>query len=119
MLASTVSAPSASRARGTTFAMTDTVRNAGAVASGPSATRYYLSLDAVKSAGDILLTGNRAVPGLAAGGSHSGGVTVTVTTATPLNTYFVLACPDGASAVPETDETNNCTASSTAVTITP
>ena len=58
-------------------------------------------------------------PGLAAGGSHSGGVTLTVSTATALNTYVVVACADGAGAVPETDETNDCTASSTTVTITP
>ena len=87
--------------------------------SGASATRYYLSLDAVKSAGDALLTGSRTVPGLAAGGSHSGTVTVTIPAATPLNTYFVLACADGPSTVVETDETNNCKASSTTVTVTP
>ena len=114
-----VSAPPATKQRGTTFTVTDTAQNIGAVASGPSATRYYLSLDAVKSAGDTLLTGSRTVPALAAGASHTGTVTLTIPTATLLNTYFVLACADGPNTVVETDETNNCKASSTTVTVTP
>ena len=119
LVENTVSAPPATKARGTSFPVTDTVQNVGAVASGASATRYYLSLDTVKSAGDALLTGSRAVPGLAAGGSHSGTVTVTIPAATPLNTYFLLACADAPNTVVETDEANNCKASGTTVTITP
>ena len=74
LVETTVSAPPATKKRGTGFPMTDTVQNLGAVASGASATRHYLSLDAVKSANDILLTGSRSVPGVAAGASHSGNV---------------------------------------------
>ena len=40
-------------APGATFSVTDTVQNLGPGASESSKTRYYLSLDAVKSAGDI------------------------------------------------------------------
>ena len=58
-------------------------------------------------------------PVLAAGGSHSGTVTVTIPAATPPSTYFLLACADGPNTVVETDETNNCKASSTTVTVTP
>ena len=89
------------------------------VASGVSTTRYYLSLDAVKGTGDTLLSGSRNVPGLAAGGTHSGTATVTIPGATPLNTYFLLACADDAKSVAEIDEANNCKASSTTVTVTP
>ena len=71
----TTNPPAPVRAPGTTFSVTDTVQNAGPAASGPSTTRYYLSLDAVKNAGDTLLTGSRGVPGLAAGASQSGTVT--------------------------------------------
>jgi hypothetical protein len=115
----TVSAPPETKVRGTTFAVTDTVQNVGAVGSAPSTTRYYLSLDAVKSAGDMLLNGSRGVPTLAAGASHSGTVTVTIPAATPSNTYFLLACADAPNTVVETDETNNCKASSTTVAVTP
>ena len=76
------------RAPGTAFSVTDTVRNLGPVASAPSTTRYYLSLDAVKGAGDTLLAGSRGVPGLAAGASQSGTVTVTIPAATPLNSLL-------------------------------
>ena len=88
--------------------MTATVRNAGAVASGSSTTRYYLSLDGVQNAGDTLLTGSRGVPGLAAGASSSGTVTVTIPASTPLNTYLLLACADDLNTVVETAETTNC-----------
>jgi subtilase family serine protease len=119
LVENTVSAPPTTKARGTTFPITDTVQNLGAVASGASTTRYYLSLDAVKSAGDTLLGGSRTVPALAAGASHSGTVTVTIPAATPLNTYVLLACADAPNTVVETDETNNCKASGTTVTVTP
>jgi len=114
-----VSAPPATKARGTTFQVTDTVQNLGAVAAGTSVTRYYLSLDVVKSASDTLLTGTRSIPALAAGASNSGTVTVTIPTTTPLNTYFLLVCADGLNTVVETNEANNCKASVTTVTVTP
>jgi len=119
LVESTVSAPPATKARGTGFPVTDTAQNLGGVASGASTTRYYLSLDAVKSANDTLLTGSRAVPALAAGGSQAGTVTVTIPAVTQPNTYFLLACADNANAVVETDETNNCKASGTTMTVTP
>jgi len=119
LLENAISAPPATKVRGTTFTVTDTVQNAGAVPSGVSTTRYYLSLDTAKNTGDTLLTGSRIVPALAAGATHTGTVTVTIPAATPLNTYFLLACADDAKSVVETDEANNCKASSTTVTITP
>jgi hypothetical protein len=113
-----VSNPPATKARGTTFTLTDTARNAGSVASGPSMTRYYLSLDGTKNAGDTLLTGSRAVPGLAAGAnSPSATITVTIPSTTPLNLYYLLACADDLNAVVETTETNNCRASTTRVQV--
>jgi hypothetical protein len=119
LLGDAVSNPPTTKARGTAFSVTDTTRNAGPVASGASTTRYYLSLDGLKNAGDTLLTGSRAVPGLAAGASSSGTITVTIPTGAPLNTYLLLACADDLNTVVETTESNNCKASATAVTITP
>ena len=106
----TTNPPAPILAPGTTFSVTDTVQNAGTGASGPSTTRYYLSLDASKSADDTLLTGTRSVPGLDPGASHSGTVTVTIPPATPPNTYFLLACADDQNAVAESNEGNNCIA---------
>jgi hypothetical protein len=106
----TTNPPAPIRAPGTTFAVTDTLLNAGPVESGASRTRYYLSLDGVKGAGDALLTGSHSAPGLAAGASHTGTVTVTIPAGTALNTYYLLACADDQSAVVESDEFNNCMA---------
>ena len=116
---SAVSAPPSTVARGASFPVTDTAQNLGPVASGPSTTRYYLSHDAAKSAGDTLLTGSRAIPALAAEASHAGSATVAIPANTPLDTYFLLACADNTNAVVETDETNNCVPSTTTVTVTP
>src|SRR5262249_52915411 len=98
-----VSSPPASKQRGTTFQVTDTTRNVGTVASAASTTRYYLGLNQVKSPGDVLLTGSRSVPSLAAAATSAGTVTVTIPASTMPNTYYLLACADGASAVPETN----------------
>jgi subtilase family serine protease len=119
LLETVVSAAPATKQRGTTFPMTDTVQNAGDVASGASSTRYYLSLDAVKSASDILLNGSRSIPALQPGASHSGPVTLTIPANTAPNTYFVLACADAASSVIETNETNNCKAAPATMVVTP
>jgi hypothetical protein len=55
----TTNPPNPAVAPGATFKATDTVKNLGLIASGSSTTRYYLSLDTMKSANDILLTGTR------------------------------------------------------------
>ena len=101
------------------FSVTDTAKNNGAATAGASTTRYYLSLDTVKSSGDKLLTGSRAVPSLAAGVQSSGTVTVTVPSTTALGSYFLLACADDAKVVAESNENNNCKASATKVTVNP
>ena len=56
------------------------MQNGGAAGSKASTTRYYLSLDAVKGAGDALLTGGRSIPALAPGACHSRIITVTIPT---------------------------------------
>jgi subtilase family serine protease len=98
------------RAPGASFSVTATVQNAGTAPSGSSTVRYYLSLDAGKSADDTRLTGSQAVGGLDPGESRSGAVTVTIPASTPLNTYFLLACADDANVVGEPNEDNNCVA---------
>jgi hypothetical protein len=119
LVASAMSNPPATAARRSKFAVTDTAQNAGAVAAKASKMRYYLSLDAVKSADDRLLATTRNVKALTPGAIHSGTVKVTIPAATPANTYYVLACADGTNAVAETSEANNCRASAGTVTITP
>ena len=94
------------------------MQNQGLVAAAASTTRYYLSLDAVKSADDLLLPASRPVPILAAGASSTATVTLSSPGTTALGSYYVLACADAANAVAEAGETNNCRASASTVQVT-
>jgi hypothetical protein len=106
-------------APGDKFWVLDVTINQGiAGATKSSYTRYYLSLDGTKSTTDKILTGNRLVPALGAGGFSWGIVSVTVPSSMPLENYYLLACADDTKSVPETDENNNCFASFGRVTVT-
>jgi subtilase family serine protease len=118
LLATAVTSPPGALPPGASFAVTDTVLNQGGLATGASTTRYYLSADTLRDAADRRLTGNRGVPGLASGVSSTGTVTVTAPATVPLGVYFLLACADDLTAVNESNETNNCIASSTTVQVT-
>jgi hypothetical protein len=98
------------------FSVTDSTHNQGSDAVATT-TRYYLSRDAVKDAGDKLLSGKRAVPALAAGATSTGTVNVTVPKSTKLGVYRLLACADDLKVQAEDDETNNCRASTTTVEV--
>lgn len=105
---SSLSTPPPALLAGASFTVTDTTRNAGNIAVGASVTRYYLSLDSSKSASDILLSGSRNVPSLAAATANSGSVSVTIPAGTTPATYFLLACADDTGLVSENSEGNNC-----------
>src|SRR2546430_841308 len=111
-----VTNPPATVLDGGSFSVTDTVQNIGSAAAAASTTRYYLSTTTSKS-GARLLTGSRAVPSLASSATSSGTVTVTVSAGTPGGTYVLLACADYTLVVPETNESNNCKASASQVTV--
>jgi subtilase family serine protease len=111
LLASNVSNPPLETAPGRKMSMTDTTTNAGDVSAPPSATRYYLSLDSLKSASDILLAGARDVPMLTPGAFSTGPRVVTVPSTAPSGTYRVLACADDTAKMTEGSEANNCAAS--------
>jgi subtilase family serine protease len=91
---------------GQSIAITDTTKNQGGEAAGPSRTQFFLSTDAVLSASDILL-GSRGVPSLAAGGSNSGSTTVMIPEGTAVGNWYIIAKADGEGIVTETSETNN------------
>ena len=115
---SSLSNPPSTKADGATFSVTDTSANGGNATSPASTTRYLLSKDATKGAGDVLLRGTRAVPQLGAGATSRGTVTVTIPAGTPAGTYRLLACADDRRVVAESNETNNCRASTTTVKVT-
>ena len=116
LVVTAVSNPPATASTGSTFSVTDTVANAGAVTAAASTTRYYLSTTTSKS-GARLQNGKRAVPSLASNASSSGPATVTVSAGTMPGSYFLLACADDTVDVSEMIENNNCKDSATIVTV--
>lgn len=119
LIVTLVGLPPASAAPGDTFSASDTVANQGGSTTTLGTTsRYYLSLDAVRGGPDILLTGSRAVPILAANATSAGGVSVTIPSSTTPATYYLLACADDPAQVPESDEANNCRAAAATVQVT-
>ena len=90
--------------------------NRGNATAAASTNRYYLSLNKSKGAGDVLLTGTRAVPQLAAGASSTGTVSATIPAGSPVGTYYLLMCGDDRAVVSESNETN-CRASTTTMKV--
>jgi CARDB/Beta-propeller repeat len=107
--------PQSSKA-GNKFTMFDGTHNGGAVSASASTTRFYLSKDSSKGPGDVLI-GSHTVPALGPSGQASnlfgGSAVVTIPASTTAGTYLVLACADDTNVVKETNETNNCLASTT------
>jgi len=100
-----LSAP-ASAAGGQSIAITDTTKNQGGEAAGPSRTHFFLSTDTTLDASDILL-GSRDLPSLAAGATSSGSTIVTIPQGTAVRNWYIIAKADGEGVVTETSETNN------------
>jgi M6 family metalloprotease-like protein len=115
LIETAVSSSQSTVSPGGTFEVTDTVVNHGTGMAGSSTTRYYLSLDPARSSGDVLI-GSRSVGALLPTGGIQGTVTVTIPASTAKGTYYLLACGDDLGAVSESDETNNCVASTISVT---
>jgi CARDB protein len=117
LVTTTISDPPATALRGSKFTVSDTARNQGTIPAVASTTRYYLSVDAVKNTGDVVLMGVRAVAALEPSASSPGGRLVTVPLTTPVGLYYVLACADDTGKVTESDNANNCRSSATTVEI--
>jgi subtilase family serine protease len=118
LIVTTLSAPPVTIALGQTFGMIDTVRNSGQATAAASSTRYYLSLDAVKSTTDyVWTTPVRPAGTLAPGASSAGSVSLKIPV-TALGDYYVIACADDLLKVLENDEANNCLSSSATVRVT-
>lgn len=117
LITTAVTAGASSAAPGRTLSVSDTVLNASAVVASNSWTKYYLSSDAVRDAGDVPLTGSRSVPDLDGGSTSTGSRNVTVPSSTLPGTYRLLACADDTGATDESNESNNCAAAPTTILI--
>ena len=99
------------------FSVTDTVENQGSTPAAKSRSSYYFSLDTLKTADDMRVTGDRKVPTLGASGTSTGLVGLTVGPAIKVGVYYLLACADATNIESESDEGNNCLASTTTVDV--
>jgi murein tripeptide amidase MpaA len=111
--------PPATAVAGSRIFVTDTVRNGAAVGATATTTYYYLSLNRSRDGGDRRLTGSRVVPALGPGATSEARATLTIPSTTPPASYYVIACADDLRRLSETNETNNCAASSQPVQVTP
>jgi hypothetical protein len=105
--------------QGSTFSIKTTVKNIGKKTTKKSVTRFYFSQDSFYSNEDRLLTGSPTVRALQSKKSARGTAGVTVPQATPLGTYYLIACADDTKKVNESEENNNCMASETKVQVVP
>ena len=120
LVESSVTNPPDTATPGTSFEVTDRVRNRGAEPAPETRTRYYLSADKRRNARDKRLIGSRAVPALDPGETSTGTVNVTIPTNMAAGTYFLLACADNvAPVIPESNEQNNCRASAETIVVGP
>ena len=95
-----------SPATGESFTLSATVRNAGDGAATTTTLRYYRSADATITTSDTEVD-TETLAGLAASGSSSGSVDLTVPPSP--GTYYYGACVDAVAG--ESDRTNNCSGS--------
>jgi hypothetical protein len=89
----------------------EVVRNRGRARAPAAIVRYYLSLDKLRSAGDVKLTGLRRLGALRPSRGSRGSLRVTIPRNTRPGAYRLLACADPRREVTEASERNNCRAS--------
>jgi subtilase family serine protease len=95
------------------LSLTTSVKNEGTLASGPSRTYYYWSLDQTLT--QAVRAAKQSVPPINPGEVSTPSVSLKAPK-TP-GTYYLLACADGANKVIEEDDENNCLSSSTAIIV--
>jgi subtilase family serine protease len=105
LIVTALTAPT-SAAAGATITVSDTTRNQGGGGADASTTRFYLSTNTLLDASDVPL-GDRAVPALAAGATHSASTSITIPAGTLAGSYYLIAKADADNTVAETQEANN------------
>ncbi len=100
-----MSSPAAAAA-GQTISVTDTTKNVGGGAVGPSQTYVYFSANASIDPGEIPI-GTRSVPALAPGEVSTGTINFTIPEGTAAKTWSIIAKADGEGILAEIVETNN------------
>jgi subtilase family serine protease len=112
LVVSSLSNPPSVVLEGGTFQVRDRTRNRGSAAAGRTVTEYYLSGN-----GRRVPAGRHSVPRLRPGRSSARTGTVRVLSSLEIGTYSLVACADGAGAVRESNERNNCRTAATTLVV--
>jgi hypothetical protein len=108
LVVSSVTQSVTSVAPGASLTLTEVTKNIGtARPRRGTTTRFYLSMDKLRSSGDKVLA-SVAVPRLAVRAKSTGTKLVTIPAATTTRSYYVIACADATKVVTESREGNNC-----------
>jgi len=109
--------PPADVVLGAPFSITDTVTNSGTATAGASTTVFYLSSTNTYPYNYVLrFAATRSVPSLTVGSASSAPTSLVApagynASAAFLGTFYLVACADFGGVVSESNETNNCHAS--------
>jgi CARDB len=112
LVVSSVSNPPTVAFLGEGFSVRDRTRNLGKAAARASVTRYYLGQNGKRTA-----VGKRNVAGLKPNRASAGSATPKVPATLATGTYSFVACADGAGAVSESSESDNCRRATTKVIV--
>jgi cysteine-rich repeat protein len=109
------------KAKGTaTLPVTDTVQNAGPLASASFKIEYRLSINAVfGDADDVILNVTRSVGALAPGATSQATTMLGIPDRTAPGAYYVCAKADPGNTIVELNESNNSRCSAAPITVTP
>ena len=98
--------------QGSGLQVRDRTRNIGSASARATVTRYYLSANGQRTA-----VGRRLLARLGSHRSSTGSATATAPATLEVGAYSLVACADGARAVRETNERNNCRIAATKVVV--
>jgi hypothetical protein len=104
--------------RGSKLSVSNTVQNIGLVSSAGSRIAFRLSVNTTYGDGDdVAISTYRSAGALAAGASSAATSSLSISSSTPVGTYYVCAMADSLSAVAETNEGNNTLCSGATVMV--
>ena len=116
LVATGTKAASSVAVAGKSLKVSTKIKNTGSGSASATKTAFYLSKDARQNAGDVLL-GKARTASIAKGTAKAVSLSNAIPRSTKAGSYRVLACADTAKQVRESNESNNCKASTGSVDV--
>jgi subtilase family serine protease len=112
-----ISNPPALAHAGDNIPVSNKIKNAGRREAGKSTARFYLSPGRKLGAGAVPLVGDEKIGKLAAGATAQASGSFAIDRDTPDGTYYLIGCADAKRKVQESNEKDNCLASSSSIVV--